>query len=115
MRKILYINKVRITVGKNMGMNIGTNFNKAITSPQFRAKQGVSKPVETENKKGLSKGAKWAIGTGLAILGTYGVYLATRGKVKPKANPKPTPPTTGQNNPIQEIKEFLSINKRLSN
>ena len=87
-------------------MNIGTNFNKAITSPQFRAKQGVSKPVETENKKGLSKGAKWAIGTGLAILGTYGVYLATRGKVKPKANPKPTPPTTGQNNPIQEIKEF---------
>ena len=84
------------------------NFNKTITSPQFRANENVTKPIELDEKKGLSSGAKWAIGTGLAILGTYGIYLATRGKVKPKANPKPTPtpPTTGQNNPVQEIKNF---------
>ena len=66
---------------------INYDSNKPITSPQFSAKQGVSKLVETENKKGLSKGAKWAIGAGLAILGTYGIYLATRGKIKPSTNP----------------------------
>lgn len=103
--KLLYINKVRITVGKMTDLRIN-NFNKAIASPQFRANENVTKPTELDDKKGLSKGAKWAIGTGLAILGTYGIYLATKGKVKPKTNPKPTPATTGQNNPIQEIKEF---------
>lgn len=103
--KLLYINKVRIIVGKMTDLRIN-NFNKAIASPQFRANENVTKPTELDEKKGLSKGAKWAIGTGLAILGTYGIYLATKGKVKPKANPKPTPATTGQNNPIQEIKEF---------
>lgn len=64
-------------------MNIGTNFNNAITSPQFRANENVTKPTDLDEKKGLGKGAKWAIGTGLAILGTYGVYALTKGKVKP--------------------------------
>ena len=69
-----------------MGMNIGTNFNRTVTSPQFRANENVTKTTELDEKKGLSKGAKWAIGAGLAILGTYGIYLATRGKIKPSTN-----------------------------
>ena len=61
-------------------MNIGTNFNRTVTSPQFRANENVTKTTELDEKKGLSKGAKWAIGAGLTILGTYGIYYLTKGK-----------------------------------
>lgn len=70
-----------------MGMNVNTSFNRPIVNPQFRANENMSKPVETEDKKGLSKGAKWAIGLGLTALAAGGIYLATKGKVKPSASP----------------------------
>ena len=70
-----------------MGMNANTSFNRPIVNPQFRANENMSKPVETEDKKGLSKGAKWAIGLGLTALAAGGIYLATKGKVKPSTNP----------------------------
>ena len=67
----------------------------------------VSTPVQkSENKEkgSMSTGTKIAIGTGLVALATLGVYIATRGKVKPKAT---LPAIT--NNPVQEIKE-LAVN-----
>lgn len=80
---------------------INQNFNRPITSPQFRASQSASTPVELEEKKGLSSGVKWTIGVGLTALASYGIYyVLTKGRVKvPKPTPKPE-------NPIPEIKEM---------
>ena len=85
-------------------LSISQKFNMPITTPQFRSSN--TNPISSTNKenKGLSSGVKVAIGTGLVALASYGIYLATRGKVKPKT----TPPAT-TNNPIQEIKE-LAVN-----
>ena len=79
---------------------INQNFNRPIVSPQFRASQNVSKPVEAEEKQGLSTTAKWAIGLGLTALASYGIYAFTKGCVK-GAKPTPNP-----ENPIPEIKEM---------
>ena len=79
---------------------INQNFNRPIVSPQFRASQNASKPVEAEEKQGLSTTAKWAIGLGLTALASYGIYAFTKGRVKA---PKPTP---NPENPIPEIKEM---------
>ena len=85
-------------------LSISQKFNMPIATPQFRSSNtNPINPTSKENK-GLSTGAKVAIGTGLVALASYGIYLATRGKVKPKT----TPPAT-TNNPMQEIKE-LAVN-----
>ena len=63
-------------------MNISTGFNRQIANPHFRGSQNVSKPIETEDKKGLSNSAKWGVGLGLTALAATGIYLTTRGKVK---------------------------------
>lgn len=82
-------------------LSISQKFNMPITTPQFRSSN--TNPISSTSKenKGLSTGAKVAIGTGLVALASYGIYVATRGKVKPKT----TPPLT-TNNPVQEIKEL---------
>ena len=78
---------------------ISQNFNRPIANPQFRASQNVSKPIEAEEKQGMSPTAKWAIGIGLTALASYGIYYAlTKGRVK---SPKPTPKPE---NPVPEIK-----------
>ena len=80
---------------------ISQNFNRPIANPQFRASQNVSKPIEAEEKQGMSPTAKWAIGIGLTALASYGIYYAlTKGRVK---SPKPTPKPE---NPVPEIKEM---------
>lgn len=61
---------------------INYGFNKPITSPQFMANQGVSKPVEYEEKHGISSGAKLGIGLGLLALAATGYYIVNRGKTK---------------------------------
>ena len=62
---------------------------------------------KVEDKKGLSKGAKWAIGLGVATLVAGVVYLATKGKSKPKApiNPKPEAPKPEASKP--DLKEEI--------
>jgi hypothetical protein len=77
---------------------INQNFNRSIVSPQFRATQNVSKPVEAEEKQGMSTTAKWTIGLGLTALASYGIYALTKGRAK-GVTPKPE-------NPIPEIKEM---------
>lgn len=60
--------------------------------PSFRAGTKLTQPdkdiVEISNKKkkkeGLSTGAKWAIGLGLATLVTGGIYFLSKGRVKSK-------------------------------
>ena len=79
---------------------INQNFNRPIVSPQFRASQSVTKPVDAEEKQGMSSTAKWAIGLGLTALAATGIYFATKGQVK---GPNPTPKP---DNPIPEIKEM---------
>lgn len=79
---------------------INQNFNRPIVSPQFRASQNASKPVDAEEKQGMSSTAKWAIGLGLTALAATGIYFATKGQVK---GPNPTPKP---DNPIPEIKEM---------
>lgn len=93
-------------------LNVNTG-NRQIANPQFRGNQNVSKPDETEKKKSLSKGAKWA-GLALTALAIGGIYIATRGKSKLKIDPTPTSSTSiVQNNPVQQIKEmFISEFKR---
>lgn len=85
-------------------LSVSQKFNMPIATLQFRS--GNVNPINptTKENKGLSTGAKIAIGTGLVALASYGIYVATRGKVKPKT----TPPAT-TNNPVQEIKE-LAVN-----
>lgn len=86
-------------------LSITQKFNMPIATPQFRSSNTTPiTSVPQKENKGLSTGAKVAIGTGLVALASYGIYLATRGKVKPKA----TPPAT-TNNSVQEIKE-LAVN-----
>jgi len=82
-------------------ININTKYNKQIASPNFRANKNVTKHTETDEKMGVSNGAKWLIGLGLTALASYGIYYAlTKGRVKaPKPTPKPE-------NPIPEIKEM---------
>lgn len=82
-------------------LSISQKFNMPITTPQFRSSN--TNPISSTNKenKGLSTGVKVAIGTGLVALASYGIYVATRGKVKPKTTPLVT-----TNNPVQEIKEL---------
>ena len=64
------------------GLNINTS-NEQIANPQFRSGKNVSKPVETEDRKSLSKSAKLAISTTLAALAATGIYIATtKGKSK---------------------------------
>lgn len=77
---------------------INYNFNRPIVCPQFRASQNASKPVEAEEKQGMSTTAKWAIGLGLTALASYGIYVITKGRAK-GVTPKPK-------NPIPEIKEM---------
>lgn len=84
--------------------SISQKFNMPIATPQFRSSNTNPINPTTKENKGLSTGAKVAIGSGLVALASYGIYLATRGKVKPKT----TPPAT-TNNPVQEIKE-LAVN-----
>lgn len=64
------------------GININTNFNREIISPNFRAKQNVSKPVDIDDKKGLSTETKWVIGLGLTALASYAIYRMTKGRIK---------------------------------
>ena len=86
-------------------LSISQKFNMPIATPQFRSSNTTPiTSVPQKENKGLSTGAKVAIGTGLVALAYYGIYVATRGKVKPKT----TPPAT-TNNPVQEIKE-LAVN-----
>ena len=85
-------------------LSISQKFNMPMATPQFRSSNTNPINPTTKENKGLSTGAKVAIGTGLVALASYGIYLATRGKVKPKT----TPPAT-TNNPVQEIKE-LAVN-----
>ena len=82
-------------------LSISQKFNMPIATPQFRSSNTNPINPTTKENKGLSTGAKVAIGTGLVALASYGIYVATRGKVKPKT----TPPVT-TNNPVQEIKEL---------
>lgn len=83
-------------------LSISQKFNMPIATPQFRSSNTTPiTSVPQKENKGLSTGAKVAIGTGLVALASYGIYVATRGKVKPKT----TPPVT-TNNPVQEIKEL---------
>ena len=83
-------------------LSITQKFNMPIATPQFRSSNTTPiTSVPQKENKGLSTGAKVAIGTGLVALASYGIYVATRGKVKPKT----TPPVT-TNNPVQEIKEL---------
>lgn len=82
-------------------LSVSQKFNMPIVAQQFSSSN--TNPINSTNKenKGLSTGVKVAIGTGLVALASYGIYVATRGKVKPKT----TPPVT-TNNPVQEIKEL---------
>ena len=66
-------------------LSISQKFNMPITTPQFRSSN--TNPISSTNKenKGLSTGVKVAIGTGLVALASYGIYMATRGKVKPES------------------------------
>ena len=86
-------------------LSISQKFNMPIATPQFRSSNTNPINPTTKENKGLSTGAKVAIGTGLVALASYGIYVATKGKVKPKHNPITTPPAT-TNNPVQEIKEL---------
>ena len=61
---------------------INQNFNRPIVSPQFRASQNASKPVDAEEKQGMSSTAKWAIGLGLTALAATGIYFATKGHLQ---------------------------------
>lgn len=82
-------------------LSVSQKFNMPIATPQYSSSNtNPINPTSKENK-GLSTGVKVAIGTGLVALASYGIYVATRGKVKPKT----TPPVT-TNNPVQEIKEL---------
>lgn len=65
--------------------SISQKFNMPIATPQFRSSN--TNPISSTNKenKGLSTGAKVAIGTGLVALASYGIYMATKGKVKPES------------------------------
>ena len=81
---------LELKANKNQKINFKSNPNNTL--------ERTPETDKVEEKKGLSKGAKWAIGLGLTALAAGGIYLATRGKVKPTNNP--TPPTTGQNNPV---------------
>lgn len=85
-------------------LSVSQKFNMPIATPQFISSNTNPVTPTTKEDKKLSTGAKVAIGTGLVALASYGIYLATRGKVKPKT----TPPVT-TNNPVQEIKE-LAVN-----
>ena len=84
-------------------LSITQKFNMPIATPQFRSSNTTPiTSVPQKENKGLSTGAKVAIGTGLVALASYGIYVATRGKVKPKT----TLPATTNNHPVQEIKEL---------
>ena len=83
-------------------LSITQKFNMPIATPQFRSSNTNPINPTTKENKGLSTGAKVAIGTGLVALASYGIYVATRGKVKPKT----TLPATTNNHPVQEIKEL---------
>ena len=83
-------------------LSISQKFNMPIATPQFRSSNTNPINPTTKENKGLSTGAKVAIGTGLVALASYGIYVATRGKVKPKT----TLPATTNNHPVQEIKEL---------
>lgn len=85
-------------------LSISQKFNMPIATPQFKSSNTNPINPTTKENKGLATGAKVAIGTGLVALASYGIYLATRGKVKPKTTPSVT-----TNNPVQEIKE-LAVN-----
>ena len=58
-------------------------YNKTVTSPNFQGAE--SNQVNTSTKTGMSTGSKWAVGIGLTALAAVGIYLATKGKVKPEA------------------------------
>ena len=83
-------------------LSIYQKFNTPIITP----KSSNTNPIKPDTQNsGLSTGVKVAIGTGLTALAAYGIYAATRGKVKPK-----TTPIAGTNNPVQEIKELTVEN-----
>lgn len=80
-------------------LSISQKFNMPMATPQFRSSN--TNPINSTNKenKGLSTGVKVAIGTGLVALASYGIYVATRGKVKPKT----TPPVTTNKSVIKDM------------
>lgn len=83
-------------------LSIYQKFNTPIITP----KSSNTNPIKPDTtNSGLSTGVKVAIGTGLTALAAYGIYAATRGKVKPK-----TAPIAETNNPVQEIKELTVEN-----
>lgn len=95
-------------------LSIGQKFNMPIAAPKSSNAASIN-PAHQKESKGLSTGVYVAIGTGLVALASYGIYVATKGKVKPKHNPITTPPAT-TNNPVQEIKELaVSIFKEAGN
>lgn len=57
---------------------INQDFNRSIVNPQFMASQNASKPVEAEEKQGMSTAAKWAIGLGLTALAAIGISMLTK-------------------------------------
>jgi len=88
-------------------ININTKYNKQIASPNFRANKNVTKHTETDEKMGVSNGAKWLIGLGLTALASYGIYYAlTKGRVKA---PKPTPKPENQ---FQKSKKWLLMHSK---
>lgn len=96
-------------------LRITEKFNMPLTTPQMRGDNtNTIKPVSKENKE-LSTGVKIATGIGLVALASYGIYVATRGKIKPKKNPITTPhtsPVTSKNPNFFEQKG-LKINKEI--
>ena len=75
--------------------------NNVTANTSFQAKPIGVQTSTNPSDKTLSTTTKVVIGTALTALAATGIYIATRGKVKPKT----TPPVT-TNNPVQEIKEL---------
>ncbi len=80
--------------------------NNVTANTSFQAKPIGVQTSTNPSDKTLSTTTKVVIGTALTALAATGIYIATRGKVKPKT---PTPPLEGTTNPVQEIKE-LAVN-----
>lgn len=84
--------------------NISQKFNTQIVKSESMSSNTNPVNQNSKNDKGISTGIKIAIGTSLADLASYGIYIATRGKGKTK-----TVSVTGNSTQEQKIKE-LALN-----
>ena len=66
-------------------LSVSQKFNMPIVAQQFRSSNTNPVNSTTKENNGLSIEAKVAIGTGLVALASYGIYMATKGKVKPES------------------------------